>query len=470
VDQQAFETGRAAYQAGDFATAVAAFNVAKTPGELNGALDHMRGNALMKLGMFPEAAVAYAEALQDVSYGKQGALHANRGRALTAAGNYDAAIDALSLAATDPDYATPYKAYMALGGIYDAKKMPREAGAAYRNAAIDETNPDPASALAKLGACFMELGRPIDAVEAYRTALDFSTPAINQAAIYAQLGSAFVASNRMSEALDAFQHAQSEGGYTLTPQESAAMVAAQNAVAALTGLGRSDTDALLAAAGYGTGAIDPLDPLGKSGEFIPSPEDTGFFSITEQDIVEADRKAGKVRKKKKRGGKIAAVILIILIILVGVAGYGYYSGYGWPTQQTVVEDVFKAKTDNGDLGSYLAGTVSSDTRTQIESIIPSGATASITSVDRSMYNSTVKVAATLSQGGTQDYVFDLVRDGLGWKVSNVTLSFDSTGGSATASSTDSTSSTSSTDASSTTSTDSSASTSTAGTGAATTTS
>jgi hypothetical protein len=287
----------------------------------------------------------------------------------------------------------------------------------------------------------------------------------------------------MSEALDSFQHAKAEGSYVFTPQEEAAMVAAQNAVAALTGLGRSDTDALLAAAGYGTGPIDPLDPLGKSGEFMPSPEDTGFFSVSEQDIVAADKKAGKVRRKKKHTGRnIVIVILVLLVILVGAAGYGYYNGYGWPMQDAVVEDLFKAKSDNGDIGEYLAGTVSTDERSQIEAILPTDATVSVTSIDRSMYSSTVKVAATLSAGGTQDYVIQMVRDGLGWKVSGVELSFESTGGTATASTSTSTDATSASTGS-TASTDSSASTdstgtdsatstdaSTAGTGAATTTS
>jgi hypothetical protein len=200
---------------------------------------------------------------------------------------------------------------------------------------------------------------------------------------------------------------------------------------------------------------------------MPSPEDTGFFSISEHDIVAADKKAGKIRRKKKHTGRnIVIVILILLIILVGVAGYGYYQGYGWPTQDTVVEELFAAKSDNVDVGEYLAGTVSTDERAQIESILPTDATVAVTSIDRSMYASTVKVAVTLSAGGTQDYVVQMVRDGLGWKVSDVELSFASTGGTTSSSTTSSSASTDSSSTDSSTSTDAS----TAGTGAATTTS
>ena len=34
---------------------------------------------------------------------------------------------------------------------------------------------------------------------------------------------------------------------------------------------------------YGSTSYDPLDPTGASGELIPSPEDTGFFSVSEEE-------------------------------------------------------------------------------------------------------------------------------------------------------------------------------------------
>ncbi len=433
MDQQAFQAGKAAYQNGDFATAQALLAAAVSPGEVCGACDHMRGNALMKMGMYAEAADAYGKALEDTSYGKVGALSSNRGRALMAAGQDAMAEVALEQALADPAYDNKYKANMALASLRHRHGDSRGAGAAYRAAAIDEYNPDPAPALVALGQCLLELGRPVDAVEALRTALDFSAAPGAQASIYAQLGEAFVAGSRMQEALDAFGHATADGSYTLTPQQQAACTAARNAVAAL-GRSTEGTDAFLAEAGYGgSGAMDPLDPLGKSGEFIPSPEDTGFFSISEQDIVAADKKQAKAKKKKRGGAKVLVVVIVLLVLVAGAAGFAYYKGFGWPTQEDVVSDLFYAKTDGTDMGAYIAGSVSSDERTAIESILPANAQISITGVDRSMSSSTVSLTATLSQGGTQDYVVSLVRDGIGWKVSNVQLSFQSL----TSSSTDS---------------------------------
>jgi hypothetical protein len=310
---------------------------------------------------------------------------------------------------------------MALGTAYERLGDPRNAGIAYRNAAIDESNPNPSSALCDLGSCFIQLGRPVDAVEAYRTALDFSAPLQSQNQIYCDLGLAYVAANRMSEAVDAFDHATADGTLALSPEAQASYDAARKAMAAITGKKRpSDTDALLAAAGYG-GEYDPLDPTGASGELMPSADDTGFFSVSEEDLVEQDKKERKIRRKHNhRGLKVFIAILILLVVALGAAGYAYYRGYGWPTQEAVVEQLFDAKTSGTDLGSFLAASVPASDAGAIEATVPSGATIKSTEVDRSMTESTVTVTASLPSGESQTYTVSLVRDGISWKVTNVT--------------------------------------------------
>ena len=433
MNQQAFQAGKSAYQKGDWAGCVAMLAAAKDPGEVSGAVDHLRGNSLMKLGRFAEAADAYSSALRDVSYGKSGALKTNRGRAYLAAGLAQEAVASLTEAANDPTYATPYKASMALGNAHLTLGNVREAGVAFRNAAIDETNPDPSSALTSLGGCFMEMGRPADAVEAYRTALDFSTPLANQDAIYAELGMAYLAANAPGEAVDSFNHAVASGSYQLSAEQQASFEAARKALSAIKATRTSDTDAMLAAAGYGSlsnsGSMDPLDPLGKSGEFIPSPEDTGFFSIDEHQIVQEDKKNRKVRRKHRHTGlKVFLAILFILIILGAVAGYAYYRGYGWPTQEAVISEMFDSVgTDEGISGSLASG-VTDELRESIESILPEGATIKVEGIDQNMTSSTAVVRATLPDGGSQLYEITLTRDGLSWKVTGVEVKYQSQGG------------------------------------------
>lgn len=440
MNTQAFEIARSAYKSGDWAGAVSALSGVKGSGEVCGEADHLRGNALMKLGMFSEAAEAYGEALADSSYGHIGALNCNRGRALVAAGNDAQAETCFQAAVSDPSYPTPYKAYQALGNLYTKRGQALEAGTAWRSAAIDEANPDPSGALVKLGGCFMTLGRPDDAVEAYRTALDFSGDG-SQAQIYAELGLAYMASNRIAEAADAFTKAASDPTYQLTGEQQVSFTAAQRALAAKQGTTPSETEQMLAGTGYGaadlaandgfgptTASYDPLDPLGRSGEFIPSPEDTGFFSVTEEDLMAADKDERNARRKHShRGLKVFLTILVVLVILGCAGGFAFYKGYGWPTQEAVASDFFSAAAAGNDISPYLADSVSSDAKSEISSIMPAGATSSVSGVDRSMASSTVLVTSSLASGGSQSYELTMVRSGLGWKVSDVKLSFSSQG-------------------------------------------
>ena len=82
MNQQRFEMGYSAYQAGNWAGAASLLAEAKAPGEINGRIDHLRGNALMKLARYDEAAQAYADALEDRSYGMGARRRAGRGYCL----------------------------------------------------------------------------------------------------------------------------------------------------------------------------------------------------------------------------------------------------------------------------------------------------------------------------------------------------------------------------------------------------
>lgn len=423
MNQQAFEAGRDAYKQGDLQSAVQWLDQAKMPGEVSGRVDHLRGNCLMKLGKYEEAATAYGDALADSSYGHAGALSSNRGRALLAANKPEDAVASLLMATKDSEYPTPYKAYIALGNAYAQIGNYREAGVAYRNAAIDENNPDPSKALRNLGACFMKMGRAIDAVEAYRTALDFSTPLESQNAIYDDLGMAYAAASRWAEAVDSFEHSIEDGTHTLSAESETAYAASQaalNAAAASSG----STDAFLAAAGYASGN-DPLDPLGKSGEFMPSPDDTGFFDISEQEMAQMAMENRSIRRKHRRSGLRGCLTFILFLLIIGGGlAYAYYCGYGWPLQESVVEDLFTTNADGGDVKGLLAQDLTDEARIKIEATLPDDATGvSVRGVDRAMNDSQALVTVTLTGGGEQSYRVNLEREGIGWKVSDVNVEY-----------------------------------------------
>lgn len=429
MNSQLIQQGRAAYRAGDFSAAAQMLGAAKTPDEIMGEADHLRGNALMHLGMYAEAAEAYAAALNDGTYGKRGALLTNRGKALAAVGDYTTAAQAFSAATQDASYATPFKAYLGLGNALFQSGDYANAGTAFRQAAIDGANPAPAAALGELGRCFIKLGRPADAVETYRTAIDFAGPRDDTRALNAGMGQALSAAGRPSDALDAFNAATADGIYQLTSEQADELARVHDSLAALsaqTAMATAPAPAMDDAP-----AVDPLDPTGATGQFMPDPSDTGFFTLSESEMVQQDRqdrKQAKVRRRHRHTGlKVFIVLLLLILIAAGGLGFAYTRGFGFPSQESVITDLFQAAGD-GDTAkaeSCLASSLSEDAKSMIISSIPQGATVSVEGMDQSMTETTAKVKASLSKGGEQEYTVKFVRSDnhIGWAVSSLDMDF-----------------------------------------------
>lgn len=433
MNSQLIQQGRAAYRAGDYSAAAQMLGAAKTPSEIMGEADHLRGNALMHLGMYAEAAEAYAAALNDGTYGKRGALLTNRGKALAAVGDYVTAAQAFSAATQDASYATPFKAYLGLGNALFQSGDYANAGTAFRQAAIDGANPAPAAALGELGRCFIKLGRPADAVETYRTAIDFAGPRDDTRALNAGMGEALSAAGRPSDALDAFNAATADGIYQLTPEQADELARVHDSLAALSA---QTAMATAPAPAMDAPAVDPLDPTGATGQFMPDPSDTGFFTLSESEMVQQDRKEAKVRRRHRHTGlKVFLVLLLLIVIAAGGLGFAYTRGLGFPSQESVVTDLFQAAGD-GDTAkaeSCLASSLSEDAKAMIVSSIPQGATVfssipqgatvSIEGMDQSMTETTAKVKASLSKGGEQEYTVKFVRSDnhIGWAVSSLDI-------------------------------------------------
>lgn len=421
MNAQLMDQARAAYRAGDFSAAAHMFSAAKDAGEVSGEADHLRGNSLMRLGLYADAASAYAEALRDAAYGKRGALLTNQGKALAAAGDLAGAVSSFQAATQDATYPTPYKAYLGLGEALLKAGNPTDAGVAFRQAAIDGTNPAPAMALANLGECFLRIGRAADAVESFRTAVDFCGPKDNARAIDAGLGQAYMADGKPSDAVDAFNRALSDGTYQLSPDQQASFQSAQDALSAERSMATVPGQAQPAAGSRPAPGVDPLDPLGKSGSFMPDPSDTGFFTLSESDMIKQDRQKQKIRRKHRHTGlKVFLTILIILLIAAGGLGFAFTRGLGYPSQQETVTNLFNAVTSGTDTSQFLASGLSDEARNVITSTIPQGATPSIEGMDQSMTETKATVKVTLAKGGTLTYEVDFTRQGIGWVVSNVT--------------------------------------------------
>jgi tetratricopeptide (TPR) repeat protein len=412
LDINTFNRAKQAYDAKDWQTAVLLFSQCGT-GAGTGEACHLCGNALMRIGRVQEATQAYRAALSDSSYGNQGAIYTNLGKAQMALGDLRGAIDSLRHALADPNYRSAYKAHMALGDAYSKLADSRNAGTSYRQAALDPNNPEPAKSLINLGVSFMQMRRPADAAEAYRTAVDFASNDQERSLIFANLGQAYVSSNRMIEAVNAFQAATSTG-YQLPAAAQADYARAQQAVQSM-GSGSAYPEM------SGGVPVNPTyDPIGGTGDVLPNAEDSGFFNISEADIV-ADQKRREAYDSVKphRGLKKAIVIIVIIVALAAALVGAYVSGFGIPSREGAIQAVFTAAANGEDASGSWSSEVSSSARAEAMSQIEGTSDVTVIGMDSAMNDCVAVVQNKLAQGGTLTYRVSLVRSLISWKVTDV---------------------------------------------------
>lgn len=238
----------------------------------------------------------------------------------------------------------------------------------------------------------------------------------------------FLPAGRPSDALDAFNAATVDGIYQLTSEQADELARVHDSLAALSA---QTAMATAPAPAMDAPAVDPLDPTGATGQFMPDPSDTGFFTLSESEMVQQDRqdrKQAKVRRRHRHTGlKVFIVLLLLILIAAGGLGFAYTRGFGFPSQESVVTDLFQAAGD-GDTAkaeSCLASSLSEDAKSMIISSIPQGATVSVEGMDQSMTETTAKVKASLSKGGEQEYTVKFVRSDnhIGWAVSSLDMDF-----------------------------------------------
>ena len=130
------------------------------------------------------------------------------------------------------------------------------------------------------------------------------------------------------------------------------------------------------------------------------------------------------KEDQNRFMKWSAVAHSVIALLVFGAGlFAYSQGYGYPTQETVVQQLFADK--DAAAKTLFAKDLSADKVEGMIASIPADDSITINGADRSMTNSSVYVTAQTAEGGDVNYRISLVRDGIGWKVTNAELDFAS---------------------------------------------
>ncbi len=457
MNNELFEQARANYASNNFEGALAGYSRCLqdvshplAPGEM-GLLYHQIGNCLVKLKNPGEAIHAYSQAAADTAYDACGAVNCNLGMTYASMHDYDNAIKHFEIAVSDAKYNAAYKAYMGMGNALLKLGKSAEAGVAFREAALDEDNPDPTKALLNLGVCFMALDRPADAVASYESALQFDMPSDTKNRLEANLGQAYVACGQMQNAVNAFEQSLEDKTYFLSDSAS---VDYQRAIAAVS-QGTSEVTQVIAptspsadmsgldVAADGSTVYANEDPYAGQSPYyyadmygqnaygqnaygqLAYDMDNGddrFFNASDQEIEQWSRGLAKQdRKRRNVGLRVLLVIVIIVVILVAAAAFLYTQGYGIPTQESVIEEMF-ADPDNAEV--YSAD-VSDEKLDTIQSIVTKDTNVSIDGINRSMNLSTAYATATTSEGGQVTYEISLVRDLIGWKISNVELYFAS---------------------------------------------
>lgn len=423
------------------------------PGEI-GQINHQIGNCLIKLKRPTEAIAAYGQALADASYDSRGAVNCNLGMAYAAMHDFNNAVSHFEAAATDAKYGASYKAYTGMGNALLKQGKSAEAGVAFRQAALDNNNPDPTKALLNLGICFMALGRPADAVSSYESALQFNMPANIKNRLCANLGQAYVACGQMQKAVTAFEQAISDKSYYLSDSAS---VDYQRAIGEVAQGGSSEATQVMDTVSNldvvptpaDTSGIDvsadggamyaQQDPYTNQQEADPyyysdpynadvaqydaQAVDEHFFNSSDEELEKWSRGVAKQKRKKRNFGlKILLAIILLVVVLCGAGIFFYTQGWGYPTQSSVVTQLFASPQNAQEL---YASDVDTQSQQTITDMLVQDSAPVVDAVERSMNASTVYVTANTGSGGTMHYIVSLVRSGVGWKVSNVELNFNS---------------------------------------------
>ena len=372
-------------------------------------------------------------------------MNYNLGMAYAALHDYEDAVKHFEIAVSDAKYDTPYKAYTGMGNALLKLGKSAEAGVAFREAALDEGNPDPTKALLNLGVCFMALDRPADAVASYESALQFGMQPDTKNKLYANLGQAYVACGQMQKAVNAFEQSIADKTYLLSDSAS---VDYQRAMAAVAQgdfrdhAGHARRRLCWRPVRPGRGGrrrphvrrrgrlrLRPADPYYYAdayGEQAYSGTEAGdrFFNASDEELEKWSKGLAKQdRKRRNVGLKVLVAIVLLVVVAFGAAVFLYTQGWGYPTQETVVKELFA--NPEAASSTVFAKEVDADkAKTMVEPLV-ADANPAIDGVDKSMSDSTVYVTAKTEQGGDVQYKVSLVRDMIGWKVSSVELYFPS---------------------------------------------
>jgi hypothetical protein len=161
--------------------------------------------------------------------------------------------------------------------------------------------------------------------------------------------------------------------------------------------------------------------------------DTDFFDLTDDDMKRIDRERrdeARTHPRNRRGlwSAVAATVLI-LALLAGLVAAALLTGFGWPTQTGVVNDMLAAYKAGKPVDQYWVAAAPADIDKEMARIPPTFQKAAVGTVkNTSLTAAAASVAVTIENGSPLDYVVSLQREGVGWRVAGIENDFRSTSG------------------------------------------
>ena len=156
----------------------------------------------------------------------------------------------------------------------------------------------------------------------------------------------------------------------------------------------------------------------------PVEESSPFFTATDEEIEKLSRGRIKADRRRRSVGLKIIVGVIVLVLLAAIACAALYlNGWGIPSQTSVVEELFA--NPSAAVETLFAPEVNEEIAKSMVEPVVTDANPTIDGVDASVSESSVYVTAKTPEGGEISYRVMMVRDLLGWKISNIELYFPS---------------------------------------------
>ena len=411
-------------------------------------------NAYLKAGEYDRAIAHYQAALEETDCKTPFKCYQGMGAALMEQSSFEQAAIAYRRAALDEGNPEPGKSLVNLGLCLMSLNRASDAIEAYKAALGTETYNNPGRALSNLGIAYVETGAWSKAIRAFEEASTLhgyklsghAVALLEQARIeFDKQGSPEAEQDAVGD-IDAVSDIDLnddvfDDDFTdeVIPEQELEKIAEPSSLAS------QEDIAVLAAdlVGQSTDAFtavnhvedeEPLAPVNEADHTAPfeavkatqdNEHDLGFgneadvenfFGRSEKEAA----KLGKQKAKESRGrfGFVKWIVAAVIVIAV-IAGAGiaiYFTGFGIPTPKEVVSQAITAYNTGKAFESYWVDT----TNTVREmAAVPVPAKFTIDSVDVNGMKAVVNVKVNPESGTALAFRFNIVRSGLGWKISSV---------------------------------------------------